>query len=100
MNIRSVPLLLLLSCGLALAQESDPPDRGARLSYADGRVSLQAADAQEWTAATLNRPLTSGDKLWVDRESRAELQVGSATLHLDQSTALSLLNLDDENLSL
>ena len=74
----------------------DPPDRVARVSFANGAVSLLAADTDEWVDATLNRPLTNGDKLWVDRDARAELQAGTATIHLDENTGFSFVALDDD----
>ena len=39
--------------------------------------------------------LTTGDQLWVDQDSRAELHIGSAGLRLASGTAFQLLNLDD-----
>ncbi|MFL6618707.1 MAG: hypothetical protein ACJ8MH_08895, partial [Povalibacter sp.] len=74
----------------------DPPSRVARLSLTEGEVSLAPAGTEEWAEAILNRPLTTGDRLWVDSGARAELQVGSATIHLDQSTGISFVNLDDD----
>src|SRR5947208_11293762 len=38
--------------------------------------------------------MTIGDKLWVDKDSRAELQAGEATFHFGGMTAFSFLNLD------
>lgn len=73
----------------------DPPGRVARLSYLKGDVSLQPAGTEDWANATINRPLTTGDELWVDRDSRAELQVGSAVIHVDEGTGVSFLDLDD-----
>jgi len=73
----------------------DPPSRVARLSYLDGSVSMQPGGDGDWGAAAKNRPITIGDKLWVDKDSRAELEAGQATLHLGSMTALSFLNLDD-----
>ena len=91
-------LLSLLSMSVALADdESDPPGRVARLSYADGSVSLQPAGVNDWADATVNRPLTTGDKVWADRDSRAELDIGSATIRLGSMTGLSVLNLDDRS---
>ena len=46
--------------GVALAQD-DPPARAARLNYINGQVSFQAAGADNWEAAQLNRPLITGD---------------------------------------
>ena len=74
---------------------NDPPDRVARLSFVQGAVSVDPADAEEWIDATLNRPVTSGDRIWVDADSRAELQVGTATIHLDEYTGFSFTLLDD-----
>ena len=74
----------------------DPPSRVARLSLREGDVSMAPAGTDEWADALLNRPMTTGDRLWVDSGARAELQVGSATLHLDQGTGLSFVDLDDE----
>src|SRR5260370_6242220 len=38
--------------------------------------------------------MTIGDKIYVDKDSRAELQAGPAAIHLGSMTALSFLNLD------
>ncbi|HZT05235.1 MAG TPA: DUF6600 domain-containing protein [Steroidobacteraceae bacterium] len=75
---------------------SNPPGRVAQLSYAEGSVSLEPAGADNWTTATLNRPLTLGDKLWSDQSSRAELDIGDAVIRLGSSTGFSFLNLDDQ----
>ncbi len=72
----------------------DPPSRVARISFTDGSVSLQPGGTGDWGTAAKNRPMTIGDKLWVDQNSRAELQAGQAALHLGGMTALSFLNLD------
>jgi len=72
----------------------DPPSRVARISYLDGSVSLQPGGAGDWGAAAKNRPITIGDKLWTDKDSRTELQAGQASIHIGSMTALSFLNLD------
>ena len=58
-------------------QENDPPARVARLNYMQGSVSFQPGGEGDWIDAVPNRPLTTGDNLWTDRGSRAELHVGS-----------------------
>src|SRR5712692_6464434 len=73
----------------------DPPSRVARLSYMDGSVSMQPGGAGDWGSAAKNRPVTIGDKLWTDKDSRIELQAGQASIHLGSMTALSFLNLDE-----
>src|SRR3984893_10034958 len=90
-----VALLALFPLGASWDEEGDPPGRVARLSDAEGSVSLQPAGVQEWAAATVNRPLTTGDKLWTDQDSRAELDIGAAVIRLGATTGFSFLNLDD-----
>jgi hypothetical protein len=76
-------------------QQDDPPSRVARLGYMEGSVSLQPAGETDWVGAVPNRPMTTGDKLWADKDSRAELQLGSAVIRLDANTGFSFLNLSD-----
>src|SRR5207245_10767922 len=86
--------LLSLAAPKAQAdEEKDPPPRVARISYVDGSVSLQPGGEGDWGAAARNRPMTIGDKIWSDKDSRAELQAGPASIHLGSMTALSFLNL-------
>jgi hypothetical protein len=79
----------------ARADEDDPPTRAARLSYIQGSVSFQPAGAQEWVAPPVNRPLTTGDQLWADRDSRAELQLDGSALRVGATTSLAFLDLSD-----
>jgi hypothetical protein len=78
----------------------DPPSRVARLSYLDGSVSFQPGGQGDWGTATRNRPVTIGDKIWSDNNSKAELQAGQASIHLSSMTALSFLNLDEQTTQL
>jgi hypothetical protein len=84
----------------AAQDQDDPPGRVARLSYMEGSVSFQPAGEDEWVQAVPNRPMTTGDKLWADRDSRAEVQLGSATLDLAPNTGFSFLNLDDRTIQI
>ena len=84
----------------AAADQDDPPGRIARLSLAEGSVSFQPAGTDDWVSAVVNRPLTTGDKLWADQNSRAELHLGSASIRLGASTGFSFLNLDDNTVQL
>ena len=73
----------------------DPPARVARLSLTDGNVTLQPAGVQEWAAAEINRPLTTGDSLWVDDIGHAEVEIANGVLRLSAKTGFTILNLDD-----
>jgi hypothetical protein len=80
--------------------QDDPPGRVARLGYMQGSISLQPAGEDDWVGAVPNRPLTTGDKLWADQGSRAEVQLGSAVIRLAPNTGFSFLNLDDNTVQI
>src|SRR5256885_3325979 len=87
--------------GLAIAAFSghasaDPPSRVARLGYTSGAVSFSPSGEDDWVQASINRPLTTGDRLWADARSRAEIQVGGAMIRMSAETDVSILNLDDQ----
>lgn len=91
--------MALSVAGIAAAQ-NDPPGRVGRINFLSGTVSFQPGGVDDWTGARVNRPLTTGDRLWVDQDGRAELHVGSAALRLSSRTAFEFLNLDDENVQI
>lgn len=88
--------LIALGAKPALADGDDPPSRVARLSFSEGQVSFSPAGTDDWVSAELNRPITTGDKLWADQSSKAELHVGSASIRLGDTTGFSFLNLTDQ----
>jgi hypothetical protein len=77
------------------ASDQDPSTRVARLNYIDGSVTLQPDGQNDWVDAEVNRPLVSGDSLWVDADSRAEVHIGSTALRLGSMTGISLLEVSD-----
>ena len=76
-------------------QNVDPPTRVARLSYTQGSVSYQVSGDQDWVAPDPNRPLTTNDNLWADKDSLAEVHIGSTAMRMSSETGISILNLDD-----
>ena len=68
---------------------NDPPGRAVRLQYMSGSVSIQPNGTEDWVAATLNRPLTNSDNIWTDKQSRAELNVGTGLLRMGDETSLT-----------
>ena len=92
--------ILAFAAGAALLAFSgwasaDPPSRAARLGYLSGAVSFSPAGESDWVQATVNRPLTTGDRLWTDAQGRAEIQFGGSMIRLGPNTGVSILNLDD-----
>jgi hypothetical protein len=80
--------------------QDDPPGRVARLGHIEGSVSFEPAGENDWVQAVPNRPMTTGDKLWADRDSRAEVQLGSSTIDIGPNTGFSFLNLDDRTVQM
>ena len=93
-------LLLLPIAPSALAQDrddyQDPPARAGRIGYVQGSVSFQSDGQGDWLEAVPNRPLTTGDNLWADRDSRAEVQIGSTSIRLGSETSLTFLDLEND----
>ena len=100
-------LQLLMSAALALSggaraqgTDLDPPGRVARLSELNGPVWLYSPDSAEWRSATLNLPMTTGDRVATDAGARAELQIGSTTVRVDAGSELEIVQLDDDHVTL
>lgn len=73
----------------------DPPSRVARLNWIAGAVSFQPAGVDDWTNASVNYPMTTGDHLFADQGARAEMHIGANALRLNAVTNFGFLNLDD-----
>jgi hypothetical protein len=99
MRYMKIPFALMITSAF-LAGQIDPPGRVGRLNYMDGPVSLQPAGLNDWVDADINRPLTTGDGIWVGNRGRAELHVGSAALRFDANSDVQFLNLDDQAVQL
>ncbi len=94
-KILSLTALVLLLVAQAFAADQDPPSRVARLTQIGGQVSIQPAGVDQWTQASLNYPMTTGDRLYVDQDGRAELQAEQTVVHVWHYTDLSVTNLTD-----
>ena len=51
-------------------------------------------------SANPSRPLTTGDNLWVDKDSLGEVHVGSLAIRMASETGISFLNLDDRTVQI
>src|SRR5579863_3718477 len=79
-------------------QQVDPPGRAARLGYMTGSVSVQPQGTGDWVEGSLNRPLTIGDNVWADKDSRAELNLGTGVMRISSETSLTLSNVTSDAL--
>ena len=95
-SVRTAFLVALLSLAGVAAAAADPPARVGRLGFIDGTVSYHTYNQSQWSPATLNYPVTTGDSFYTDTNSYAVIEVGAASLRLDQQTAADVARLDDQ----
>ncbi len=99
------PVLFLLAAvfsvfSLPAWADDDPPGRVARLNFMQGNISFQPGGETDWVQASPNRPMTTGDNLWADRDARGELHIGSSTIRIGSQTGVTFLNLDDRTVQI
>jgi hypothetical protein len=77
-------------------------DQGvARISMIHGDVSTQRGDSGDWSAAALNAPVVSGDKVSTADNARSELQLDFANiLRLGNNSQANIVNLTKKNIQI
>jgi hypothetical protein len=95
-------LMLPLAALPTLAQPQDSGNTSmlgvARLSLADGDVTVQRGGAGDRMEASSGRPLVAEDVIATGPASRAEIQLGAANFaRLEQSSALRILDLGNRS---
>ena len=77
-------------------------DQGvARISLIHGDVSTQRGDSGDWSAATLNQPVMTGDKVSTGDNARAELQLDFANIvRLGPNSQANMANLTKRNIQI
>jgi hypothetical protein len=97
----AVILSLLVGALTAAAPAwTDPPSMVGRVGLVSGTVSFQSGSMEEWAPATLNYPMTAGDRLWTDRGGRTEITLPSTAIRLDSGTEIAFLNFDDQTVQI
>lgn len=91
---------LIVALGVSFTAKADPAGRVGRLSVIEGQIHLDNPSRNESFDPSVNQPLTSGDVLITEPRTRAEIQIGSASIRLDGDTRLSLSRIDDEAIAL
>jgi len=80
--------------------QADPPSRAARLQFTEGSVSVQPHGTDDWVTGAINRPLTNSDNVWADKNSRAEINVGTGLIRIDSESSLTLTNIGENMVQL
>ena len=91
--------MLLLAGPLLHAQNNsgyDPPNRVARISVIQGNVSLEPNGVDSFSQAEINYPLTSGDRVYADNNSFAELQTAGVAVRLGNGADVTVSSLTDD----
>ncbi len=90
-----ISAVLFITAASVMSFGEDPPSRAARLDYISGSVSVQPGGVNDWAEASMNRTLSTSDRIWADKDSRAELQLDTASMRLDSETSVTLTNVSD-----
>ncbi len=79
---------------LAGDQGSDPPALAGRVAAITGSVSFHTSSETQWSAATLNYPVTNGEAFWTEPQAQATLEIADDRMVLAASTELDVSELD------
>ena len=73
-----------------------PPARMLRVSLLEGDVTYQRTDLDRWVDLSINTPIFEGDKVWVGRGGRAEVEFENGGFaRLSENTILEFSRLSD-----
>lgn len=90
-------LMFLLSFNAIPSLSAEPELGGGRISLIQGQVLIQAKDEGEWTEASINFPVTDGDRILTEREGRVELQLQNGTyLRVAEISQLDIISLSSD----
>jgi hypothetical protein len=91
--LASVCLFLLLPSSELPAQESSK-SQILRASLIEGDVTYWRSDLDRWVDLGANAPILEGDRIWVGRDGRAEIEFESgSTLRLAQNSGIEVARL-------
>jgi hypothetical protein len=76
------------------ANAGDPPALAGRLSDLTGTVSYHPSGADQWSPASQNFPVTSGNAYWTEPQASATIEIGDDVLTMDGGTELDVTTLD------
>jgi hypothetical protein len=76
------------------------PGRVARLAYLSGQVQFAPAGENDWGSVEINRPMVIGDRLLTGDDGRAVLELGDASVRIDNGSAFDFLDLGEDNVQL
>lgn len=90
--------LALVCAGFAASAQQGSQMSIGRLNLQQGTVSVSSAGDERWSAARPGRQLAVGDRIWTDRNARAEVYIGPAALRLDGGTYVEFTGIDEDTI--
>jgi hypothetical protein len=76
----------------------DPPERVGRVAELSGQVSWRTGGDTQWTAASLNYPVSSGYAFWTEPSATTGIEVSACRVVLAGGTEFDVTALDAEGL--
>ena len=78
--------------------QGDPPSRVGRIAGESGAVAFRTSADTQWSPATANYPVSSGNAFWTEPSARAELQISASHIDLSGQTEFDVTTLDASGL--
>jgi hypothetical protein len=74
--------------------QGDPPSRVGRIAALTGTVSFRTSADTQWSGATPNFPVASGNAVWTEPSAEATLEISASRVSLAPQTEFDITNLD------
>ena len=78
--------------------QTDPPARVGRILRISGTMSVHNAFETDWSAASVNYPVSTGNAFWTEPASTAELELSGSRAVLAPTTEFDITTLDGNGL--
>jgi hypothetical protein len=78
--------------------QGDPPARVGRIAGMTGTVSFHNEGDTDWSAASLNYPVSSGNAFWTEPSANARLEISDSRVVLGGETEFDVTTLDASGL--
>jgi hypothetical protein len=78
--------------------QADPPARVGRIAGMTGTVSFHSEGDTDWSAATVNYPVSSGNAFWTEPSAVAQLEISDSRIVLGGGTEFDVTTLDPSGL--
>ncbi len=82
----------------ASQQGGSPPEMVGRLSQITGTVSFHGPEDSQWSPATLNYPVSTGDAFWTEPQAAAEIEFAGNRVDMQSSTEFDVNELNEQAL--